>query len=132
MRKAVTLPSAVLRKYAGPFSGMVAHVVQRVTGVLLLLYLLVHVHTVAQLSGGPAAFDRAVARFQNPFFRVLEIALLGAVILHALNGIRLTLLDLGLGHRRERQLFWVWVVGLGALLFLAGAIPMFLFSLPRR
>jgi succinate dehydrogenase cytochrome b subunit len=127
-----SLPSAVIRKYAGPFSGMVAHVVQRLTGVLLLLYLLLHVHTVAQLSAGPAAFDRAVAGFQNPFFHVLEIALLGIVILHALNGIRLTLLDLGVGHRRQRQLFWVWTIGLGLVLFLAGAIPMFMASVLRR
>lgn len=127
-----SLASAVVRKYMGPFSGMVAHVIQRGTGILLLLYLLLHVHTVAQLSAGPAAFDRAVAAFQNPFFHVLEIALLGVVILHALNGIRLTLLDLGVAHRHQRQLFWVWTVGLGLVLFLAGAIPMFLASVLGR
>jgi succinate dehydrogenase/fumarate reductase cytochrome b subunit len=54
--------------------------------------------------------------------------LLGTVILHALNGIRITLLDLSVGHKRQRQLFWIWSVGLGTAVFLAGAIPLFLFS----
>jgi succinate dehydrogenase / fumarate reductase cytochrome b subunit len=120
--------SAVVRKYSWQFSGMLAHLIQRVTGVALLLYLILHVHTIGQLSQGPAAFNQALAQFANPFFRVMEIALLGAVILHALNGIRLTLIDLGVGHQRQRQIFWAWSIGLGALLFLAGAIPIFLAS----
>jgi succinate dehydrogenase / fumarate reductase cytochrome b subunit len=123
---------AAVRKYRWQFSGMVAHVVQRITGLLLLVYLFVHVHTIRQLSAGPLAFDRAIAEFKSPLFKLLEIALLGTVILHALNGVRITLLDLGIGHKHQRQLFWAWSVGLGALLFLAGAIPLFLFSVLHR
>jgi succinate dehydrogenase / fumarate reductase, cytochrome b subunit len=125
------LPDAAattVRKYRWQFSGMVAHVVQRVTGLLLLLYLFVHVHTVRELSNGPAAFNRAIGEFASPFFKLLEIALLGTVILHAFNGVRITLLDLSIGHKRQRQLFWVWSVGLGTAVFLAGAIPLFLYS----
>jgi succinate dehydrogenase / fumarate reductase, cytochrome b subunit len=123
--------SAVVRKYRWQFSGMVAHVIQRITGVLLLVYLLLHVHTIGELSQGPAAFDAALEMFKNPLFRLLEIALLGTVILHALNGIRLTLIDLGVGHERQRQIFWAWAIGLGVLLFLAGGIPLFLASVLR-
>jgi succinate dehydrogenase / fumarate reductase, cytochrome b subunit len=119
---------AAVRKYRWQFSGMVAHVIQRVTGLLLLFYLFVHVHTVRQLSNGPAAFNRAIGEFASPLFKLLEIALLGTVILHAFNGVRITLIDLGIGHKRQRQLFWVWSVGLGTAVFLAGAIPLFLFS----
>ncbi len=121
----------LLRKYRWQFSGMVAHLIQRVTGLLLLLYLFLHVRTVHALAEGPAAFDHAVATFNNPFFKLLEIALLGAVILHALNGVRITLLDFGLAHNRQRQLFWAWSIGVGAVIFLAGAIPMFLFAVLR-
>jgi succinate dehydrogenase / fumarate reductase cytochrome b subunit len=119
------------RKYGGSFSGMTAHVIQRVTGVALLAYLFLHVHTIATLSEGPAAFNHALSQFANPFFRLMEIALLGAVILHALNGIRLTLIDLGVGRQRERDLFWAWALGLGAALFLAGGIPIFLTAVLR-
>jgi succinate dehydrogenase / fumarate reductase cytochrome b subunit len=122
------IATAVFRKYRWQFSGMVAHLIQRITGVLLLLYLFLHVHTIRQLSDGPAAFNQALSTFNNPLFRLLEIALLGTVILHALNGIRITLIDLGVGHERQRQLFWAWSIGVGALVFLAGAIPLFLAS----
>lgn len=117
-----------VRKYAGPFSGLTAHFIQRVTGVLLLIYLFLHVHTIHELSRGQRAFDAALSTFRHPLFKLLEIALLGTVILHALNGVRITLLDVGVGHRRQRQLFWYYSLGLGALIFLAGAIPLFLGS----
>jgi succinate dehydrogenase / fumarate reductase cytochrome b subunit len=118
----------VVHKYRGTFSGTVAWTLQRVTGVLLLFYLFLHVHTIAKLSQGPAAFNEAIATFSSPFFKCLEIGLLGVVVLHAFNGIRITLLDLGLGGGRQRQLFWILTVGLGLVVFLAGAIPMFLFA----
>jgi succinate dehydrogenase / fumarate reductase cytochrome b subunit len=116
------------RKYRDQFSGMTAHLLQRATGLLLLGYLFLHVHTIRELRRGPAAFDAALATFSSPFFKLLEIALLGTVILHALNGIRITLIDLGVGHARQRRIFWAYAIGLGALLFLAGAIPLFLSS----
>jgi len=107
-------------------TGMAAHVIQRISGVLLLIYLFLHVRTIHELSRGPVSFDAALATFRHPVFKLLEIALLGTVIVHALNGVRITLLDLGLWQGRERRLFWVLAVGLGGLLFLAGAIPLLL------
>ena len=121
-----------VRKYRQQFSGMTAHVVQRATGLLLLIYLFLHVHTIRQLRDGPAAFNAALATFHSPFFKLLEIALLGTVILHALNGVRIMLLDLGIGHERQRRMFWGYAVGFGALIFLAGAVPMFLNSVWKQ
>lgn len=118
----------IIEKYRGQFSGMVAWWIQRVTGLLLLLYLFLHVRTVHKLSEGPAAFNEAMAFFQQPLFKLLEIALLGTVVLHALNGVRITLIDLGIGHERQGQLFWAFSLGVGAVVFLLGAIPIFLFS----
>ena len=54
------------------------------------------------------------------------------VILHALNGIRLTMVDLGVGLTRQRQVFWYFAIGVGAVLFLAGAIPMFIYGILRH
>jgi succinate dehydrogenase cytochrome b subunit len=118
----------LVRKYSWQYSGMLAWLIQRVTGLLLLFYLFLHVQTVHKLSQGPAAFDEAMSFFQKPAFKLLEIALLGTVVLHALNGIRITLVDLGVGHEKQRQLFWLLALGIGSLIFLAGAIPIFLFS----
>jgi succinate dehydrogenase / fumarate reductase cytochrome b subunit len=111
---------------------MTAFAIQRTTGILLLVYLFLHISTIHELAHGAAAFDHALARFRSPGFKLLEIALLGTVILHALNGIRITLLDLGLGHGRQRQLFWVLAVGVGGLLFAAGALPILLYAVLGR
>ena len=54
------------------------------------------------------------------------------VILHALNGIRLTMVDLGVGLSRQRQVFWYFAIGVGAVLFLAGAIPMFIYGILKH
>ena len=110
-------------------NGGLAQFAQRATGLLLLVYLFLHVRTIQKLSEGPAAFNEALAFFRHPLFKLGEIALLATVILHALNGLRITLLDLGAAHQRQQQLLWSWAVGVGAVLFLAGAVPMFLFAI---
>ncbi|HKS73402.1 MAG TPA: succinate dehydrogenase, cytochrome b556 subunit [Terriglobales bacterium] len=122
----------VVRNYTGQLVGMTAWLLQRVTGLLLLFYLFLHVETIHQLSAGQAAFDRQLAFYSTPFFKLLEIGLLATVILHAFNGIRLTVLDLGIAHGRQRKLFWVLVVSAGAALFIAGAVPIFVFSVLQR
>jgi succinate dehydrogenase / fumarate reductase, cytochrome b subunit len=120
------------RNYTGQLVGATAWLLQRATGLLLLFYLFLHVETIHQLSAGQAAFDRQLAFYGTPFFKLLEIGLLATVILHAFNGIRLTVLDLGFAHRKQRKIFWILVVGAGTALFIAGAVPIFVFSVLRR
>jgi len=112
------------RKYGWRYSGMLAFVIQRVTGLALLAYLFLHVHTINMLRE-PARFDEALRQFRSPLFKLGEVGLLGVVILHALNGVRLTLIDMGVGVNatRQRQMFWYLTVGVGAAVFIAGAIP---------
>jgi succinate dehydrogenase / fumarate reductase cytochrome b subunit len=97
--------------------------IQRLTGVGLLAYLFLHVHTI-NLLREQKSFDEALSQFRAPVFKLAEVALLGCVILHALNGIRLTMVDMGVGLSRQRQIFWWMAIGVGAVLFIAGAIPM--------
>jgi succinate dehydrogenase / fumarate reductase, cytochrome b subunit len=56
----------------------------------------------------------------------MEIGLLLGVILHALNGVRISLVDFGVGITRQRQMFWYIAIILGAALFIAGALPIFI------
>jgi len=119
------------RKYAWKYVGNVAFWIQRVTGIALVGYLILHVHTIHDLQN-PVTFDAALRTFSQPLFKIGEIALLGTVILHALNGIRLTMVDLGVGLSRQRQVFWYFAIGAGAVLFLAGAIPMFIYGIIRH
>lgn len=128
----MTPPRILFRAYVVPLVGMTAFWLQRVTGLLLLFYLLLHVETVHHLSGGQASFDAAMATFHNPFFRLLEIGLLLVVILHALNGVRIIIIDAGMRSTHHRKLFWGLAVIAGLAIFIAGACPMFLNSVVRR
>jgi succinate dehydrogenase / fumarate reductase cytochrome b subunit len=105
--------------------------IQRLTGVGLLAYLFLHVHTINLLQDR-GRFNEALAQFRAPIFKLAEVALLGCVLLHALNGIRLTMVDMGVGMTKQRQMFWYLAVGVGALLFVAGAVPMLMPKHPPR
>jgi succinate dehydrogenase / fumarate reductase, cytochrome b subunit len=120
--------SLALRKYRWRYAGHLAFWIQRLTGIALLGYLIVHVHTIRDLKD-PESFDDALRTFGTPLFKLGEIGLLATVILHALNGVRLTLVDLGVGLTHQRQMFWYFAVGFGIVLFLAGAVPMFIYGI---
>jgi succinate dehydrogenase / fumarate reductase cytochrome b subunit len=119
------------RKYVWRYVGNVAFWFQRLTGIALVGYLILHVHTIHQLQD-PKTFGDALNTFGKPLFKLAEIGLLATVILHALNGIRLTMVDMGFQLTRQRQWFWYFAIGVGAVLFLAGAIPMFIYGILRH
>jgi succinate dehydrogenase / fumarate reductase cytochrome b subunit len=78
---------------------------------------------------GAEIYDESVAFYGNVFLLPMEIALVGAVIYHTLNGIRIALIDFWeMGTRRERQLFWAALIGT-ALLTLPSAVIIFLAEL---
>lgn len=65
-------------------------ILHRVTGVALLVYLLAHIWTVSTaMLGGPEMFDRVMATLAGPEFLIADMALLGSVIFHTVNGLRL-------------------------------------------
>src|SRR5437868_3735217 len=78
------------RNYAWKSVDNVAFWIQRETGIALFGYLVIHVHTIHDLQN-PQTFDAALKTFSQPLFKLGEIASLATAILHALNGIRLTM-----------------------------------------
>src|ERR1700710_1008706 len=98
------------RKYTWRYVGNVAFWIQRLTGIALVGYLILHVHTIHDLQN-PEKFDAALKLFSTPLFKLGEIALLATVILHALKGIRLTMVDMGFQLTHQRQWFWYFAIG---------------------
>ena len=118
--------------FADSFSDSAAFAaLPRLTGLALLSYLFLHVHTIHMLRN-PAAFDAALNQFRSPLFKCLEIGLLATVILHGLNGIRITMVDMGVALTKQRQMFWWFAVGVGALIFVFGATPIFMHTVLHR
>ena len=106
-----------------PYTGTWAWFIHRLTGIGLAVYLPMHVYVTSSFGKGEKAFMEQMGFIQMPLFRWLEIGLLFAVLFHVLNGIRVTLVDLGWGLRQERVLFWV-LMAIGAVLFVAGIPPL--------
>ena len=80
------------RLYRGR-EGQWAWVLHRVTGIGITLFLFAHVVDTAVIGWGPEAYNRVVAVYHNPLVQILELALVGMVVYHALNGLRIMVVD---------------------------------------
>ena len=89
-RKSKSDYGSIYRGHEGQWSW----ILHRVTGVAVILFLFAHVLDTAAVGWGPNAYDRITAAYENPIVRLLELGLVTAVIYHALNGLKITLIDL--------------------------------------
>ena len=98
--------------------GMWSWVAHRITGVLIFFFLFAHVIDTAMVRVSPEAYNTAVETYKNPIVGVMEVGLVAAVLYHALNGIRIVLVDFwSEGPRYQRQMTY-GVVGVFLVLFL--------------
>jgi succinate dehydrogenase / fumarate reductase cytochrome b subunit len=102
--------------------GMWSWVLHRITGVAIYFFLLVHLLDTALVRWSPEAYNAVIGTYQTPIMGLGEIALVAAIGLHALNGLRIILVDFwSVGTRHHRLMFWI-VIALWILL-LAAFIP---------
>ena len=88
--------------------GMWTWVLHRITGVSVFFFLFVHVLDTALVRVSPAAYDEIIATYKTPIVNLLEVGLVGAVLFHAFNGVRIILIDFwSKGPRYQRQMTWV-------------------------
>ena len=87
----------------------------RISGLLLLVYVILHINTLASLSN-PEAFTRKTQMFSGPGALFLEWLLAVPVIFHSLNGGRLLVYELF--STRYDSLVKLWVLRLSALYLL--------------
>lgn len=93
-------------------------VAHRITGVTIFFFLFAHVIDTAMVRVSPEAYNAAVETYKNPIVGLMEIGLVAAVLFHALNGLRVILVDFWWqGPRYQRQMSWA-VIGLFVLLML--------------
>jgi succinate dehydrogenase / fumarate reductase cytochrome b subunit len=83
-------------------TGMWAWLLQRVTGLALIALVLAHF------------WSKVLFPARGPLHLAVDSLLIVGVAFHALNGLRVALMDLGLGIRAQRAVFWA-VLLLGTL-----------------
>lgn len=73
------------------------YTLHRVTGLGLLAYFLMHIVVTTSRALGAESWERAMATVAGPLFRTGEYLVFLAFAFHAVNGIRLVLIELGIG-----------------------------------
>lgn len=90
----------------------------RLTGLGVLLFLCLHIVDTSLMLFGEAAYNHLIRSvYQTWWFQPMEIALGGALVYHALNGLRLTVIDFwDDAIRYERQLRYGVVLLFGLIM----------------
>ena len=102
--------------------GMWAWMLFRISGLVLVFYLFVHVWVISQgRVGGAASLDNLFKFFDKPMLVFLDLMLVSAVLYHALNGVRILLMDFGVGIKHHKAVFWVCML-VAALVLCAFAL----------
>ena len=100
--------------------GWVAFALSRLTGLILVLYLLAHFVVLGQLVRGPEGWDALLDVFGSTPFLIGDVLLIAAVVFHGLNGLRVIALTFGFGTRHATAYFVVVLAISTALAALAG------------
>jgi succinate dehydrogenase / fumarate reductase cytochrome b subunit len=95
--------------------GMWSWVLHRITGATVFFFLFIHVLDTALVRISPQAYDEVIATYKTPIVGLMELGLVAAVLYHALNGIRVILIDFwAQGPRYQRLMLWtigiVWLL----------------------
>lgn len=102
--------------------GMWSWVMHRITGVAIFFFLLVHILDTSLVRVSPEAYNSVIATYKTVIIGLGELGLVAAILFHALNGIRIILIDTwSKGAKYQNVLFWI-VIGIALVLF-AGFAP---------
>jgi succinate dehydrogenase cytochrome b subunit len=108
-------------------AGMWAWILHRLTGVGVFVFLLAHIVDTALIGWGPNVYNEAVALYRHPLARIGEVVLAGAVLFHALNGVRIIILDFWPETMVAEKKLFAGVVALFAVVYIPTAIYMLRF-----
>src|SRR5207249_1520574 len=124
-RKGDCYTRAPMRIYRGR-EGQWAWVFHRITGLGVLCFVCLHILDTSLMLYGPDAYNRLIKGvYQAWWFQPLEIALGGALVYHALNGVRIILIDFWEnGIRYEPQIRYATIA-----LFFITVVPMAIWML---
>ncbi|MCA9927219.1 MAG: succinate dehydrogenase, cytochrome b556 subunit [Anaerolineales bacterium] len=109
-------------------TGFISFIFRRISGVALVIYLFMHMFVIGSVNAGPEVFDARLALVQTPFFKLMEVLLLAAVIYHGFDGIRILIVDFFHITEYRKSMFYAMFV-LFVLVTIAGGVPLILFML---
>jgi succinate dehydrogenase subunit C (EC 1.3.5.1) len=109
-------------------AGMWAWIFHKFTGWVLVGYLFTHIAVLSTAIDGAEMYTNTIVTLEGLLLvRLLEVGLLAVAVFHILNGLRLLLVDLGVGLESQDKSFYASVILTGAITvasvptFVAGA-----------
>jgi succinate dehydrogenase / fumarate reductase cytochrome b subunit len=101
----------MLLRYRGR-EGMLAWAFHRISGVAIWAFVVLHVIDIYLVGGDPKAYDELLAIYGSPIGRVGETLLGAALLYHALNGLRIIVMDFWPALTRYHRQIWYasWIV----------------------
>ncbi|WP_049926024.1 succinate dehydrogenase, cytochrome b556 subunit [Halopiger goleimassiliensis] len=120
-------------------AGMWAWIFHKFTGWMLIGYLFTHIAVLSTAIGGAQGqqtefegemvnvYTATIQGLESlPMIRVLEVGLLAVAVFHILNGLRLLMVDLGIGLEAQDKSFYASLVLTGVIT--VASIPTFLYG----
>jgi succinate dehydrogenase / fumarate reductase cytochrome b subunit len=102
--------------------GQWSWVAHRITGVAIVAFLYAHIVDTFAVGFGPEVYNETVSLYKQWWFAPFEIMLIGAVLYHAFNGMRIILFDFWpVLALRQKTFAYIQMV-----LFVIGFIPVVL------
>ncbi len=95
----------MLLRYRGR-EGMLAWAFHRISGVAIWAFVVLHVIDIYLVGGNPQAYDEILKVYASPIGRVGETLLGAALLYHALNGLRIIVMDFWPALTRYHRVLW--------------------------
>jgi succinate dehydrogenase / fumarate reductase cytochrome b subunit len=125
----------MLLRYRGS-EGMLAWAFHRISGVAIWAFILLHVLDIWLVGVNSDLYDEVLAIYSSPFGRVMESLLGAALLYHALNGLRIIIMDFWPSmtryHKQLWYLNWVLFVAIGLPILIQIMVPAFGLEPPFR
>jgi succinate dehydrogenase / fumarate reductase cytochrome b subunit len=99
-------------------SGMWSWLFHRISGLGILLFLLIHIVDISLLGFGPGVYNQGIALFGVGIVRFITLVLVGGLIYHAFNGVRIMLIDFWPKGARYQRMMFTTVMALTIVCFL--------------
>ncbi|ADQ66874.1 succinate dehydrogenase, cytochrome b556 subunit [Halogeometricum borinquense] len=105
-------------------AGMWAWIFHKFTGWVLVGYLFTHIAVLSTALTGQAEYTNTIQTLESLLVvRILEVGLLAVAVFHILNGLRLLLVDLGVGLHAQDKSFYASLALTGAIV--VASVPTF-------
>lgn len=120
--KKTVLQKIIDRTFAEDKMGLGAYVwlAHRISGLVLLLFFVVHLFTLSNIIDGETIFNQKMKLMDAPWVKAGEIILIAVLLFHCFNGLRLILMNI-FPRSNENVLAYISIIA--SIVFTLAVIP---------